>query len=45
MSEYIDRIKEISERLLADGKVDMVSIYRSGKLVRREILNPEVVQL
>jgi len=32
MSEYIDRIKEISERLLADGKVDMVIGFRKGTL-------------
>ncbi|HIJ55708.1 MAG TPA: 4Fe-4S ferredoxin [Deltaproteobacteria bacterium] len=32
MSECIDRIKEISERLLADGKVDMVIGFRKGTL-------------
>ena len=33
------------EDVNGDGKVDLISIYRSGKLVRREIINPEVVQL
>ena len=28
-----------------DGKIDLVSIYREGKLVRRNILKPEVVPL
>ena len=32
MSETIDRIKAISERLLADGKVDMVIGFRKGTL-------------
>jgi len=30
MLEYIDRIKEISEKLLSDGKVDMVIGFRKG---------------
>lgn len=33
------------EDLDGDGSIDMVSIYRAGKLVRREILKPEVVPL
>jgi len=33
------------EDLDGDGEIDMVSIYRRGKLVRREILKPEVVPL
>jgi len=32
MSESIDRIKEISERLLTEGKVDMVIGFRKGTL-------------
>lgn len=33
------------EDMDGDGEVDLVSIYRKGKLVRREILKPEVVPL
>lgn len=33
------------EDLDGDGKIDLISIYRTGKLVRREILKPEVVPL
>ncbi|MFB0976138.1 MAG: hypothetical protein QMC73_00605 [Myxococcota bacterium] len=33
------------EDLDGDGEIDIVSIYRLGKLVRREILKPEVVNL
>jgi len=33
------------EDMDGDGEVDLVSIYRRGKLVRREILKPEVVPL
>ena len=33
------------EDLDGDGSIDLVSIYRAGKLVRREILKPEVVPL
>jgi hypothetical protein len=33
------------EDLDGDGEIDIVSIYRHGKLIRREILKPEVVNL
>ncbi len=33
------------EDIDGDGEIDMISIYRLGKLVRREILKPEVVAL
>lgn len=33
------------EDLDGDGEIDIVSIYKLGKLVRREILKPEVVKL
>lgn len=33
------------EDLDGDGAIDLISIYRAGKLVRREILKPEVVPL
>lgn len=33
------------EDLDGDGEIDLVSIYTAGKLVRREILKPEVVPL
>ncbi len=33
------------EDMDGDGEIDLVSIYRKGKLVRREILKPEVVPL
>ncbi len=32
MLEYIDKIKEISEKLLVDGKVDLVIGFRKGSL-------------
>ncbi len=33
------------EDVNGDGQIDLVSIYEKGKLVRREILNPEAVSL
>ncbi|MCH7599099.1 MAG: hypothetical protein IH973_05025 [Myxococcales bacterium] len=33
------------EDLDGDGKIDVISIYRNGKLVQRNILKPEVVPL
>ena len=33
------------EDLNGDGEVDIVSIYREGKLVRREISDPDLVEL
>lgn len=38
-------LKRREEDLDGDGSIDMVSIYRKGKLVRRNILHPEVVPL
>jgi hypothetical protein len=38
-------ISRREEDIDGDGEVDMVSIYRLGKLVRREILKPEVIAL
>ncbi|MDP6977208.1 MAG: hypothetical protein QF570_01235 [Myxococcota bacterium] len=38
-------ISRREEDMDGDGEIDLVSIYRRGKLVRREILKPEVVPL
>jgi hypothetical protein len=33
------------EDVNGDGEIDVVSIYRDGKLVRREISDPQLVEL